>query len=224
VRLLSGALVTLMLALPGLAQLRPHQRVGSWFDARVVTIADGDTLELVPAGEATPLRIRLEGVDAPELGEPFSREATTLTRSLLLRQQVRVHGRDVDNYGRLVARVVAAGRDASEALLDAGLACHFTRFANDPVLARAQSRARDQGRGFWAAGAAKPRCTGLSGSSRQTAPAARSADGYFRGNTNSRLYHAASCPNAKCRNCTRLFTSEDEARRAGFKPAGDCLR
>lgn len=223
--------------------------VGTAFDARVVLIADGDTLELIPAGETRRLRIRLEGIDAPEFGEPFSGQATALTRTLLLQQRVRVDGRDVDRYGRLVARVSASGRDTSLALVQAGLACHFTQFASDPVLAEAQARARAAGAGFWAPTAKKPRCTGLAPAApgapnapgHRTAPAAPKAPGHrtapvaprapiapvapgYRGNVNSRLYHASSCRNANCRNCTRLFASEAEAKMAGFEPAGDCLK
>jgi micrococcal nuclease len=216
-------------------------RVGMPFDARVVLVADGDTLELIPAGETARIRVRLEGIDAPEFGEPFSRQATTFTRTMLLKQHVRVDGRDVDRYGRLVARVAAAGRDTSLALVQAGLACHFTQFANDAVLADAQSRARAAGAGFWAANAPKPQCArraprapGASASPRGEPPAgygetsATRRDGRegapgFRGNVSSRLYHASSCRNANCRNCTRLFTTEGEAKLAGFSPAGDCV-
>jgi endonuclease YncB( thermonuclease family) len=225
----------------------PQDRVGRPFDARVVVVADGDTLELIPSGESQPIRIRLEGIDAPELSEAFGREATAYTRRLLNQQRVRVEGRDVDSYGRLVARVTVGGRDASRALLEAGLACHFTRFANDSVLATAERQARAARQGFWSPAAAKPQCTGLatpagtgtrSSASRDagtgsappadTKPTARDnvrpKTTAFRGNVNSRLYHAPSCPNATCRNCTRLFSTEAEARAAGFTPAGDCLR
>ena len=61
-------------------------------------------------------------------------------------------------YDRLVARIVLEGKDSSIELIQAGLACHFTRFVNDPLLAQAQLSARAAGRGFWAAGAAKPAC------------------------------------------------------------------
>lgn len=204
-------------------------------------MADGDTLELIPSGESKPIRIRLEGIDAPELNETFGREATAFTRRLLDKQPVRVEGRDVDGYGRLVARVIVGGRDASRALLEAGLACHFTRFANDPALATAERQARSTNQGFWSPTADKPRCTGLSTTTKPAATpggaSPKDAAGRttrssgrtnsvttFRGNVSSRLYHAASCPNANCRNCTRVFSSESEARAAGFTPAGDCLR
>ena len=208
--------------------------VGRTIDARVVRIADGDTLELVPTGQRERVRVRLEGVDAPELGEDFSRDAQNFLRRLLFDQQIRLIGRDVDRYGRLVARVQIGGRDASQALLEAGLACQ--RFAVDATLAATEAQARTAGRGFWAAGARKPQCVtrAAAGSAARpplASPPARSAPpttstdtGMVRGNVSSKLYHRASCPNFRCRNCTRVFASEADARAAGFQPSGDCLR
>jgi micrococcal nuclease len=225
----------LLLALLGAAPQGDVERlVGTHFDARVTRIADGDTIELIPAGQTRPIRIRFEGVDAPEVGEVFSRESEALTRSLLLNQRVGVDGRDVDRYGRLVARVSAAGRDVSLELIKAGLACH--RFAPDPALAKAEALARAAGAGFWASSATKPQCVALKGGGRRMSPAVpRSTDArplpparpaaatQFHGNVSTRLYHAASCPNFTCRNCTRTFATEADAQAAGFKPAGDCV-
>lgn len=129
--------------------------VGKQFDARVVRVADGDTLDAIPAGESQQIRIRLQGIDAPELGEVFSREAQTLLRTLVFDQRVRIEGKDLDRYGRLVARVWA-GKDASVELLRAGLACHA--YARDEALSREERQARTAGRGFWAAAAKKPAC------------------------------------------------------------------
>jgi hypothetical protein len=131
-----------------------------------------------------------------------------------------------------VARVDVGGRDASQALLEAGLACQ--RFAADAALAAAETRARAAGRGFWAANARKPQCvTRATGGpprvpqtpSARPAPRAGSAEtGVVRGNVSSMLYHRERCPNFRCRNCTRLFASETAARAAGFRPAGDCAQ
>ena len=219
---------------------RRQDLVGRQFDARVVRVADGDTMEAIPSGESRPVRIRLQGIDAPELGEAFSREATTLLRTLTLDHHVRVDGRDMDRYGRLVARITAAGEDASSALVRAGLACHA--YVRDERLARDESQARRVGAGFWAASATKPECvtrTAFSAAANPRPPAARppvaqperrapqssqNATPRFRGNTSSGVYHAATCPNATCRNCTRAFTAEAEAKAAGFRPAADCLK
>ena len=130
--------------------------LGKQFEARVTRVADGDTLEATAAGDSRTLRIRLQGIDAPELGEAFSREAQTLLRTLVAAKSVRVSVADIDRYGRLVARVTAAGTDASVALVRAGLACHA--YARDAALAREESQARARRIGFWAASAAKPLC------------------------------------------------------------------
>ena len=197
--------------------------VGTRFDARVVSIVDGDTLDAVPLGSRGTIRIRLHGIDTPERGEPFSSAATRAARVLLFDQRVSVEGRDVDRYGRLVARVSVRGDDAGTALLLAGLACHYTAYSSDVALANAEADARRQSRGFWAPSAQKPRCatTAL-----RAAEAQKSQTGavVFHGNTSSRVYHAPSCRNYDCRNCTRPFRSEAEAQAAGFRPAGDCLR
>jgi len=201
--------------------------VGKTFDATVVRVADGDSVEILRSGESARLRVRLEGVDAPELGEVFSREAQDFLRRLALDRRVNVSGRDVDRYGRLVARVTVAGQDLSLALLNAGLACQ--RFVTDAVLAAAESRAKSSGIGFWAANATtKPQCVARSrsGSASVTPspPAAASPSTQVRGNVSSGLYHVASCPNFRCRNCTRVFASARDAEAAGFKPSGDCAR
>jgi micrococcal nuclease len=238
----------------GAADPERRDLVGKQFDARVVRVADGDTLEAVPVGESRPIRMRLQGVDAPELGEAFSREAMAHLRTLVFDKHVRVDGRDLDRYGRLVARVQFAGQDASVALVRAGLACHS--YAPDPALAREESIARAAGAGFWLSTATKPQCverTAFSAKSLRdggrpvpppaitprskgpglAAPAtaqrpntdgAREPRLQFRGNTNSRLYHASTCPNFNCRNCTQLFATEEQARAAGFRPSPDCLK
>jgi endonuclease YncB( thermonuclease family) len=101
------------------------------------------------------LRIRLEGIDAPEQDEISGRESTIFTRKLLVNQTVRISGRDMDRYGRLVARVTVNGQDASTVIVRAGLACHA--YARDAALAREESIARAARAGFWAK-TPLPRC------------------------------------------------------------------
>jgi hypothetical protein len=132
----------------------------------------------------------------------------------LLDQRVRITGRDVDQYDRLVATVVSGGHDVGTAMLSAGLACHFTRYSTDGSLAAAEAAAQKRAVGFWALGASRPAC----------ARPDRPVSGPFRGNLQSRVYHAPTCPNYTCKNCTQVFHTEAAARKAGFRPAGDCIR
>jgi endonuclease YncB( thermonuclease family) len=143
------------LAQRGVSQTHRKDLVGRQFDAKVVRVADADTIEAVVAGESRPIRIRLEGVDAPEQSEVFSREAIARLRTLVFDRMVRVTGRELDRYGRLVARVAANGTDASRELVRAGLACHAYKY--DAMLARDEADARAARAGFWSAGK-KPVC------------------------------------------------------------------
>jgi micrococcal nuclease len=148
----------------GLVSLNAQSRadllrlLGQTVSGTVVSVADGDTVRLRLDSSGKTIRVRLEGIDAPEQGEPFSTQARNATRVLLFNRKVSLKASDVDKYDRLVARVFVDSKDSSLQLVESGLACHFTRFANDPSLAKAQVTARTAGRGFWAAGAQKPAC------------------------------------------------------------------
>jgi micrococcal nuclease len=128
----------------GLVSLNAQSRadllrlLGQTVSGTVVSVADGDTVRLRLDSSGKTIRVRLEGIDAPEQGEPFSTQARNATRVLLFNRKVSLKASDVDKYDRLVARVFVDSKDSSLQLVESGLACHFTRFANDPSLAKAQ--------------------------------------------------------------------------------------
>jgi micrococcal nuclease len=125
--------------------------------AVVTSVVDGDTVR-VRLEDGRTIPVRLDGVDSPEIGEPFSAQARNATRVLLFDKQVELRGTDVDRYDRLVARITVGPLDSSVELVKAGLACHFTRYSSDQTLAAAQREAQTNERGFWAAHAARPAC------------------------------------------------------------------
>ncbi len=193
--------------------------VGRVLSGRVTSVVDGDTVHVTLEG-GRAVTVRLEGIDCPETGEPFSIQARNTTRVMLFNKQVQLKATDIDPYGRLVARVASGDGDSSVTLVRAGLACHFTRYSSDSALAAAQVEAKAHARGFWAPGAQRPACVARN----EVATARGVPSGPFHGNAQSRVYHAASCRNYNCRNCTVPFRTETDAQRAGFAPASDCLR
>lgn len=134
------ALVLWSWSFPAVAQER--------FSGKVVGVADGDTVSVLRDGRA--VRVRLEGIDCPEKGQDFSQRAKQFTSDLTFGKEVTVDVRDLDRYGRLVARVFVGGEDVSVALVEAGLAWHFTKYSRDPELARAELAGRMAKRGLWA--------------------------------------------------------------------------
>jgi len=62
-----------------------------------------------------------------------------------------VHTSGLDRYGRQIARVECAGKDAATHQVSTGMAWVFTRYAPaDSPLYALQSRARSSGLGLWA--------------------------------------------------------------------------
>lgn len=115
----------------------------------VVSVHDGDTVRALDP-EKVEHRVRLTGIDAPELGQAFGRVARDRLRELALRQRVVVHLHDRDRYGRDLATLEAGGQDLNRQLVAEGLAWHFTRYSDDAGLAAAEAEARAAGRGLWA--------------------------------------------------------------------------
>lgn len=149
--------VFLVLALETVHGQPPTDLVNRRVAARVTHVADGDTMDIVIA-PSRRVRVRLHGVDAPEYGEAFSNRALSFMRVLVFGRDVTVTGKDVDAYGRLVARVAVDNADASESLITAGLGCTYRRYVTDAALEAALADALRAKRGFWAAGATQPAC------------------------------------------------------------------
>ncbi len=64
------------------------------FSGRVVGISDGDTISVMRDGRA--VRIRLDGIDAPEPGQDFTNSAKQLLSDLVFNQVVTVNVKDTD--------------------------------------------------------------------------------------------------------------------------------
>jgi endonuclease YncB( thermonuclease family) len=130
----------------------------------VVNIVDGDTIDIdAPDPPHPTTRIRLWGVDTPEVGQNereamhFAMEATEFTRRKLLGERVHIvlsPKRSRDKYGRLLAYVMLerAGRMFNEMLVAQGYGYADPRFEHhyDRQFRALEEKARKQGLGLWA--------------------------------------------------------------------------
>lgn len=117
------------------------------FSAQVLDAVDGDTIAIFRSGEI--IAVRLDGIDCPELEQDFGQLAKEYTSAIVRGRVATIAPRDVDRYGRLVARVFVGEKDLSLELVQAGLAWHYTEYSEDPVLARAELQARLSRLGIW---------------------------------------------------------------------------
>jgi len=125
---------------------------GDTFTGKVVGVADGDTIAVLH--DKTPIKIRLQGVDAPEKAQPYGQKAKQFTSSLVFGKEVRVEVVSKDKYGRTLARVSYLGklhhRSLEESLLQAGLAWWYRKYSKDKKLGQIEEEARKAKRGLWA--------------------------------------------------------------------------
>lgn len=82
------------------------QQVKTGIVSRVV---DGDTVWLNSGG--TLLKVRIAGIDAPEICQPHGVQAREVLRRKVLGQMVAITYQRVDDYGRLLARVDMGNED-----------------------------------------------------------------------------------------------------------------
>lgn len=119
------------------------------FSARVVRVIDGDTL-VIDREYKGASRIRVYGIDCPEKGEKWAKEATALTVQLVEDKRIGLDPHDLDRYGRLVAEVYVDGENLSLALLSAGLARWYKKYAwTRTDFENAEEEAKSARRGIW---------------------------------------------------------------------------
>lgn len=117
---------------------------------KVVKIVDGDTYDLLINGSKT-LRIRMEGIDAPEKGMPFYRVSKDYLGSLCFQKQVRLEKTSMDKRNNRIVGFTYLGdeRELGHEMIKAGLAWHFKKYNSDLDLAELENEAREAKRGLW---------------------------------------------------------------------------
>jgi len=133
---------------------------------KVVGVSDGDTLTVLDDARSQH-RVRLDGIDAPERGQPYGMRAKERLATLVFGKPVVVNWNKRDRYGRIVGQVSLAAtprcttpdctppHDVGLKLIEAGLAWHYKRYQHEQApaertrYARAEDEARAKRTGLW---------------------------------------------------------------------------
>jgi endonuclease YncB( thermonuclease family) len=116
---------------------------------RVVGVHDGDTITGLDESK-TQFKIRLDAIDAPELGQPFGQASKKALSEKVFGKSVTVIPKTKDKYGRTVGHVLIDGRDVNLEMLEEGMAWHYKKYDHNARLARAEGEARAAKKGLWA--------------------------------------------------------------------------
>jgi endonuclease YncB( thermonuclease family) len=137
-----------------------YEGVGDQYYIVQDSIYDGDTFRVTRNNEQ--IKIRLCGIDAPEMDQPLGKESRDYLRSLLVQSNdgtVNLNIADKDRYGRTVAEVfVPISEDEEIAvngeMLLAGMAYHYARYSgncfNGHLYSSFEEMARKEKKGVWA--------------------------------------------------------------------------
>jgi endonuclease YncB( thermonuclease family) len=129
----------------------PAAPVATSFEGRVVRVSDGDSLQVLV--DRQQISLRLEGIDAPERGQPWSSNARQALVAMVAGRDVRVTVSSRDRYGRSIASVRAPSDsgpvNVNLEMVASGSAWVYRAYSRDPAKLAAEADARRSGRGLW---------------------------------------------------------------------------
>ena len=96
-------------------------------EAAVSFIHDGDSITVTLDHHRT--KIRLNGIDAPELRQPRGVESRDFLARLVLNKDVQVKQHGQDRYQRTLADISIDGKNVNQALVAAGFAWWYRKYA-----------------------------------------------------------------------------------------------
>jgi len=121
---------------------------------KVVSVHDGDTITVLDANHVQH-KIRLAGIDAPELRQAFGRRSRDLLSGQVAGKVVQVEWYKRDKYRRIIGKILLDGKDINLSLVTSGLAWHYRKYAGEQVpqdrtsYAEAENTARQLHLGLW---------------------------------------------------------------------------
>lgn len=190
---------------------------------KVVGIVDGDTIDVLDSDRNTH-RVRLAGIDAPERRQAFGARSTQNLAALVRGSAVRVEWYKLDDWQRLVGKVLKNDQDICLEQVRAGFAWHFKRYEDEQseedrrIYDAAEKDARSAKKGLWKdlipvepwlyrnrqredtqPSKFIPDVPDTTGETEVAADepevAAVAEEGNIRGNRRSMIYHWPGCPN-----------------------------
>ena len=117
---------------------------------RVVKIVDGDTF-IGLTNDKKEVHFRLQGIDAPEKGQPFSGKSKEKLAELIAGKYVGIKAQqNPDRYGRLIVwAYTPEGKDVSAEMLKTGFSWHFRKYDNSAFYSQLETEARKNRSGLW---------------------------------------------------------------------------
>jgi micrococcal nuclease len=123
----------------------------------VTHVTDGDTLWVRPDDGGKAVKVRVQGIDAPERCQAWGPQAKAALAERVLHRQVQVATRAYDDYQRAVGSLELEGEDIAGWMVREGHAWSYRYRRSLGPYAAQEQEARAAQRGLFAAPAIEPR-------------------------------------------------------------------
>ncbi|ECW8267829.1 thermonuclease family protein [Campylobacter upsaliensis] len=124
-----------------------EQNLEKELTGKVSKVIDGDTIELLaktskenPYNHIIKLKIRLYGIDAPELKQAYGKEAKEYLSALVLKQEVGLIIENKDKYERIVGTIFLKGKDINKEMVKNGYAHAYESFSKKYLAEQADAK------------------------------------------------------------------------------------
>ena len=118
-------------------------------DAVVVQVIDGDSIQ-VQQNNKRYILVRLFGIDAPELNQPYGLKSKRYLQKKVLNKPVKIKLLSRDSYGRRLAILFDSdGRNVNLDLIRNGFAWVYKQYYSDPKWLAIQEQASHERVGLW---------------------------------------------------------------------------
>lgn len=124
-----------------------EQNLEKELTGKVSKVIDGDTIELLaktskenPYNHITKLKIRLYGIDAPELKQAYGKEAKEFLSALVLKQEISLIIENKDKYDRFVGTLFLKGQDINKEMVKNGYAHAYESFSKKYLAEQADAK------------------------------------------------------------------------------------
>lgn len=119
------------------------------YEARVSRVHDGDTLWVQPVEGGRYRKLRIDGIDAPEICQAGGVAARDALRQRVMDRVVTVRERSLDRYGRALVKLSLGQEDVAGWLVDRGLAWSYRWRRDMGPYADQEAVARDRRLGLF---------------------------------------------------------------------------
>lgn len=115
----------------------------------MVRVVDGDTVQVLADGKMQ--KVRLNGIDASESGQPFGQRSKQNLLKLAAQKQTEVIASSTDRYGRWLGTLIIDGININAEQVKTGMAWayRYRGHATDINMLRLETAAKENKVGLW---------------------------------------------------------------------------